>query len=283
MPWSSDQLPASQQHLHVGAMMHLNGFIPDTDTEAMSFDKFQAKFSVSASASSEHVIPEFTPISDQGDLPSCTANAAVDIVEALIGLQDPIKVVQLSRMAAWWVARRCEGTDQQITGVRLSTMFAALAAIGVCPEDMWPYSPPDGLALDTYVMRKPRIGAFACMSDNKITNWLRIYEVGDALLDAVDYAIFANHPVGYGTAIDNSFVQGKGVLRPPENLDDVVGRHAIAIFGRRKVEGRRQYWIRNSWGLDWADRGHVWVDESYLTWSEATNFTIGTCATDLVV
>lgn len=273
--------------------MHVNGFIPEHGTvDAPSFDKFKTKFSVRAASTGEHIIPEYTPLSDQGDWPSCTMNAALDTAEALIGLENPSKVVQLSRRAGWWVARRREGTEKQIVGVRLSTAFRVLEEVGACPEDMWPYEMPadarnpDGSPMtpEQWMMQKPKLAALESMSDNKLLGWARIYETGDAILDAVDYALLANHPVDYGTAIDDPFrfATGAEVLRPPEDPKKIIGRHAIAIFGRRVRAGRREYWIRNSWGPTWAMGGHVWVDQDYLTWADAMNHTVGTKATEII-
>lgn len=272
--------------------MHVNGFIPDADTSAPSFDKFKVKFSVHAASTSEHIIPEFTPISEQGDWPSCTSNAVLDTAEALIGLENPAKVVQLSRRAGWWLSRQREGTEKQIVGVRLATAFRVVEDVGACPEDMWPYEMPagtknpDGSAMTPvqWMTRKPKLAALQSMTDNKLGGWARIYDVGSALLDATDYALLADHPMVYGTAIDDAFrfATGAYVLRPPADRNKIIGRHAFAIFGRRVRNGRREYWARNSWGTRWAAHGHVWIDESYLTWSEALNHTVGTRATEII-
>lgn len=271
--------------------MHTNGFVIEHGTvNAPSFDKFKSKFAAAPSMG-EHIIPEYTPLSDQGDWPSCTMNAALDTAEALIGLENPAKVVQLSRRAAWWLARQREGTEKDIVGVRLSTAFNVLEEVGACPEDIWPYEMPFGtknsdgslMSPEQWMTKKPKLAAIEIMSDNKLAGWARMYDVDAALLDAVDYAIFANHPVVYGTGIDDPFVcaTGADVLHPPDDLKKIIGYHAIAIFGRRVQAGRRQYWIRNSWGR-WAMAGHVWVDQSYITWAEAWNHTVGTRATEII-
>lgn len=266
--------------------MHVNGFIPEHDIIGNpTFDKFSVSLSAkAASASGEHIIPEFTPLSDQGDWPSCTMNAALDTAEALIGLEDPAKVVQLSRRAGWYLARLREGTEHQIVGVRLSNAFRVLEDVGACHEDVWPYEPPPNVDSIAWMTKKPKLAALEIMSDNKLLGWAQIFEFDDALLDAVDCSILANHPVVYGTAIDEPFRQysgGSEVLRPPENYDDIIGRHAIAIFGRRVRNGRREYWIRNSWGT-WGMNGHVWVDQDYITWTEAMNHTVGTRSTEII-
>ncbi len=43
-----------------------------------------------------------------------------------------------------------------------------------------------------------------------------------------------------------------------------VGYHAVVGVGLGNVEGETVVLIRNSWGNDWADSGHAWLDNSFL-------------------
>ena len=54
---------------------------------------------------STHIIQEFTPISNQGQLGSCVGNATMDAFEILMGLENPNSVVQLSRLHAYYLGR----------------------------------------------------------------------------------------------------------------------------------------------------------------------------------
>lgn len=260
----------------------ISGWKREEDREA--FPKFTGKFSAGlqkvASAmgpTSIHVIPELTPISDQGRWASCVANAMLDTCETLIGLRDPTKVRQLSRMGLWWTCRRREGMEDVNEGIHMSTAFSVLADEGVCPEDVWGYT-------DDHVYRGPKLAALEIAYDNKIAGWSRILEVSEALGDAIELSVLADHPVVFGTAVDRPFKDYDGsntVLYPPANLSDIIGRHAMAIMGVRRIGGVRQYWTRNSWG-SWGINGFAWLDESFLTWGEAANHSVLTYMPDIV-
>src|SRR6185436_12838274 len=71
---------------------------------------------------SEHVIPEYTPISDQGVAGSCVANSWCDMYEVLIGLETPNSVPQLSRRFAYWIARYLTGDTGKDDGTYLRSM-----------------------------------------------------------------------------------------------------------------------------------------------------------------
>lgn len=260
----------------------ISGWKPETNREA--FPKFTDKFATglrkvaaAMGPASIHIIPELTPISDQRRWGSCVCNATLDTCETLIGLRDPSKVTQLSRMALWWTCRRREGTEDANEGIYMSTAFSVMEDEGVCPEDVWGYT-------DDHAYRGPKLAALEIASDNRISGWSRIFEVSEALGDATELSILADHPVVFGTAVGRPFKEYDGssvVLYPPENPDDILGRHAIAVFGVRRVNGKREYYIRNSWGC-WGIDGYAWISESFLTWGEAGNHSVLTYCPDII-
>jgi hypothetical protein len=42
------------------------------------------------------------------------------------------------------------------------------------------------------------------------------------------------------------------------------GGHAVMLAGYRKVNGKKQFLIHNSWGTDWGDGGYAWVSENMV-------------------
>jgi hypothetical protein len=42
------------------------------------------------------------------------------------------------------------------------------------------------------------------------------------------------------------------------------GGHAVMLAGFRKVNGKKQFLIHNSWGTDWGDSGYAWVSENMV-------------------
>jgi len=233
-------------------------------------------FAAIAATSSEHVIPEHTPISNQLSLSSCVANCVGDLLEIVIGLEDPANVVQISRLHLYWSARsytRDTGLDE---GTFIANAIDSLRTLGVCREETWPYDV-------TKVFAQPPLRAYKESLDNKISEYYRVYGGATSRADGVEVAVRANHPVTIATAVDNSFIAYRGggkVWMPPSSW---VGYHAMIVVGvRTTANGRREFLLRNSWGAGWGDNGRCWVDESYIGWSESSDFWVITRMPSLV-
>jgi hypothetical protein len=120
----------------------------------------------------------------------------------------------------------------------------------------------------------PINGKIRCFSDDRAGgNLMRvIHESLDLPLEKaqpVALSICANflRPGGAGYA-------GVDVNKPwPNSITEDCGRHALLAIGRRRLGGRCQILLRNSWGLSpnfyakkWEARdGNVWVDEDALS------------------
>src|ERR1700690_2371082 len=91
------------------------------------------------STSSQYLIPERTPISDQGQLSSCVANATADAFEMLRGLADPNSVEQLSRLFVYWNARLYSKQTNIDKGTYIMYAMQSLLDYGICSENTWQY------------------------------------------------------------------------------------------------------------------------------------------------
>lgn len=81
----------------------------------------------------------------------------------------------------------------------------------------------------------------------------------------------SNIPIWIGGPVGQNLqdYQAGQIEMPPEAGDPSVGGHARAVNGYRVVSGKRQFRIRNSWGVAWGDAGDSWADESVLVGSWA--------------
>jgi Papain family cysteine protease len=207
----------------------------------------------------EHVLPEHTPVSDQGARGTCAANAWMDALEILVGIEKPRGVVQLSRLFAYWTARVYTGMQAEDSGVYLRAVAHQLRAIGVVEEKYLPYRD----ALDA-VLTAPPLSLYTMASNNRIGSFYRIQSEGQAKLDDIELALRANHPVVSAAPVGKEFVAYRGgghVFGPPVQSE---GLHAMILVGVRRVGQRRQFLRRNSWGQAWGDRGHAWCDQDYV-------------------
>lgn len=211
----------------------------------------------------EHILPTHTPISDQGERGTCAANAWMDALEILMGVENPRNVVQLSRLFVYWTARTLTGLQNEDRGVYLRAVAHQLHAIGVVEERYMPYRD----SLDA-VLAAPTLDLYTMASNNRIDSFYRIDSQGTAKLDEIELAVRANHPVISAAPVSREFVDYRGgghVFGPPALSD---GMHAMIIVGVRHVGGRRHFLRRNSWGKAWGDQGHAWCDQDYVLLDE---------------
>lgn len=224
----------------------------------------------------EWVIPEHTPVSDQGSLSSCVANAVCDALEVVLGVEDPGSVVQLSRLHCYWNARSYTQETGKDEGTFIRNAIDSLRTLGVCPEDAWPY-------VQSNVFAQPPIRAYQLSVDNKIEAYYRVVGDGKARCDTIEHALRSNHPVVFGAPVTDEFTKffGKGDKVWPR-VRTWVGYHAMIVVGVRYVNGERQFRIRNSWGTSWGDGGHTWFSEDYMGSPEVNDLWVLTRVPTLV-
>jgi len=192
---------------------------------------------------------------DQGELGSCSAHAATGIFTYEHG-GGPY-----SRLALYYWERELEGTIDHDSGAYLRDAIKVLNAKGIGLEEHWPYD------ISKFTVQPPPIelqeGAL-----NKITQY---FSLDDG--DANDYrqCLVDGYPFMLGIQIFQSFesdsVARTGVVPMPSQYENCLGGHAVAVIGydeNFQGMGRRYYEVRNSWGVDWGDRGHFWIPGEYL-------------------
>lgn len=224
----------------------------------------------------EHVIAEHTPISDQGSLNSCVANAVCDALEVLLGVENPSNVVQLSRLMTYWNARSYTQSTNLDDGAYIRDAIDSLRTLGVCPEDAWPY-------VASNVFAQPPIRAYQLSIDNKIEAYYRIPGDGKGRCDTIEHAVRADHPVVFAAPVTDEFTR---FFRNEEKVwprvRTWVGYHAMIVVGVRYANGERQFKIRNSWGTSWGDNGHTWFSEDYMGSPEVNDLWVLTRVPTLV-
>jgi C1A family cysteine protease len=211
-------------------------------------------------------------IEDQGALGSCTAHAAVGVVE-LMEKKAFGKYVNASRLFVYKVIRNLMGVTGDAGGY-LRTAMKALALVGAPPEANYPY-------VEKKFDEEPGAFVYSLAANYKALKYFQLDppgKNGNDILNVVRQTLAGGIPVMFGftvySSIDN--VGSNGYIPYPGKGETVVGGHAVAVVGYDNGIQIGPYkgalLIRNSWGPTWGDHGYGWLPYQYILGGLATDF-----------
>ncbi|TCV88997.1 C1 family peptidase [Sulfurirhabdus autotrophica] len=214
-----------------------------------------------------------SPIEDQGNIGSCTANAGVGLLE-YFERRAFGKHLDGSRLFLYKATRNLLGwTGDQ--GAHLRATMKAMVLFGVPPETHWPYKV-------TKYDEEPPAFCYAFAQNYKALNYYRLDPPGTStsqLLTAIKNNLAANLPCMFGFTVYSSIPpsgDGKGEIPYPLKGESVLGGHAIVAvgFNDTKVIGKNKgaLLIRNSWGTSWGMQGYGWLPYAYVESGLAVDF-----------
>lgn len=217
--------------------------------------------------------PWCSPIEDQEDLGSCTANAGVGILE-YFQRRAFGKHLDGSRLFLYKATRNLLGwTGDQ--GAYLRTTMKAMVLFGVPPESYWPYVIKD-------FEKEPPAFCYAFAQSYQTTKYYRLDPPGqstDKTLAAVRKNLAAGLPSMFGFTVYSSIPpagDGKGEIPFPKPGDNLEGGHAVVAVGyddKKKIgKDTGALLIRNSWGTDWGAAGYGWLPYAYIEAGLAVDF-----------
>lgn len=214
----------------------------------------------------------FSPIEDQGQIGSCTANAGVALVE-YFERRAYGKHIDASRLFLYKATRNLMH-EKGDTGAFLRSTMGALVLFGVPPEEYWPY---DISKFDD----EPSAFCYAFAQSYQPLSYYRLDPPDISrkeLLNSVKTNLAAGFPSMFGFTVYSSIGQSNdsgGEIPFPSKGEKIEGGHAIVAVGyddNRKItnsnvggsttKGALQ--IRNSWGTGWGDKGYGWLPYDYV-------------------
>lgn len=206
-----------------------------------------------------------TPVENQGSLGSCTAHAAIGMVE-YYQRRAKGEYLDASRLFLYKVTRNLlEWTGD--TGAYLRATMRALVLFGVPPERYWPYRIGE-------FDKEPPPFCYAFAQNYKAIKYYRLDPPGTKptqILNSVRRYLLAGLPSMFGFSVYTNMPpngESKGEIHFPSEGDSLIGGHAVLAVGfddQKKIgKDKGALLIRNSWGETWGEGGYGWLPYSYI-------------------
>lgn len=234
-----------------------------------------------------------TPIEDQLDLGSCTAQAGVGLLE-YFEKRTCGKHIDGSRLFLYKVTRNLLNLSGD-TGAYCRTTMAAMALVGVALEKYWPYTDAD-----PDFDREPPAFVYALAQNFQGLVYHRADNAPQStssLETKIKLMIAFGWPLMFGFSCYESIwdiqTTATGEIPYPTFLERRVGGHAVVAVGydnQKKIKNPRvggiettgAFLIRNSWGTDWGivppnapagtTKGYGWLPYNYLSQGLASDW-----------
>jgi len=195
-----------------------------------------------------------TPIENQGDLGCCTACALVGNLE-FIKKMKLNKIIDFSRLFLYYNERLLRHTQNSDSGSSIRDGIKTLVKTGDCLENLWPYD------VAQFAI-KPPLKAYQQAQNMEITKYYRLKAANE-----MKHTLSLGFPFVFGFAVYESFesliVTKTGVVPLPKPNERVVGGHAVMVVGYD--DSKNYFIVRNSWGVNWGDKGYFYMPYDYLT------------------
>ena len=223
--------------------------IPKTELKFKTFNNANVKLPETVD-----LRPQFPHIYDQGNLGSCTANALCSVFTYETIDENIHKGFDPSRLFLYYNERLIEGSVKEDSGALISDGIKSLEKYGVCSDTLCPY------IIENFT-HKPTKKAYQDALNHKAVIATNIHQD----LITMKTSLYNKNPFVVGIAVYESFesdeVAKTGYVPMPDiNKEKNLGGHAVCVCGYTKTH----FIVRNSWGINWGDKGYFYIPNEYL-------------------
>lgn len=197
-----------------------------------------------------------TSVEDQGQTSSCTANATAGAYEYLLKRHlDEVKDV--SRLFMYYNARYVSDPEAiSDEGAMISDVIEGLKQYGACTEPTWSFE-------EDYVNEEPPQESY----DEGASFLIESAKLVPVELEAWKTALAQGQPIIFGLSLFNSFDKQRkpGLVPAPTNSEasrEEHSGHAMLCVGYSDPD--QVFIVRNSWGVDWGDKGYCYIPYHYM-------------------
>lgn len=214
---------------------------------------------------------DFSPVEDQGALGSCTAQAAIALLE-YFERKTKGTHVDHSRLFLYKAERNLLGWSGD-TGAYIRTAMQALVLFGSPPEHHWPYDGRPAGENTRYDLEPPAF-CYAYGARYQAVKYFRLdpnaASTGSVLQNVRSY-LAAGFPSMFGFPVHPEFDHPRagGLIPIPGPASPQRGGHAIVAVGYDDSlqigPDKGALLVRNSWGTGWGVGGYGWLSYRYVT------------------
>jgi hypothetical protein len=187
---------------------------------------------------------------DQGQLGSCTANGAAQVLYMEMA-REGLPAFIPSRLAGYYWNRNNDGNATEDTGATVGGAFEVMADMGVPEEAVWPYDVSRFAVAPTPDVDRNAFDRKGSVNVNYIP--VRLY--GDDLIAMLERVLTSGRGVAFGVTVSEEFCGSwpSGIIQPLGPNDAVAGGHCMSLAGHNHAE--QWFLVKNSWGAEWSEPG----------------------------
>jgi C1A family cysteine protease len=207
---------------------------------------------------------------NQLSVPSCTANAISAAMSIMHYKKNTFNTSTFSRLFLYWYTRRLRSKNLTFTGTSIRDCFDRARNVGCCPETTLPYTDQRDV-----VNKQPPLGTLTSAIKYKGIKYSLIKQkTSNDIINHVINAIDRGKIIVFGTYVNSDFFEVKNLKTVHKPTGAVVGAHAMVILGYHKDIDNYLFYVLNSWGPKWGEKGMCVMHENYITWSNTFDRTV---------